>query len=186
MFLDKAFTQNVLENNLQGRKILHIATHAKFEPTAPKNSFFLLGNGDPYSIFQVQSLRHLRNIHLVVLSACETARGGEDHNGIEVAGISSYFLRDKAKAVIASLWQVNDASTSALMQHFYDQIAKGTKTKAEALQWVQNAMIRQDAAVIEAYNRSFSIVPRDSKANPNTRLSHPYYWAPFILIGNGL
>ena len=113
-FLNQAFDLSALENNVQGRQIVHIATHGEFLPARPRDSYLLLGTGKKYPIPEIQSLRQLRGVHLVVLSACETARSGEDHKGIEVAGMSSYFLRDKAEAVIASLWKVNDASTKCI------------------------------------------------------------------------
>jgi CHAT domain-containing protein len=62
------------------------------------------------------------------------------------------------------LWNVNDASTSELMKRFYQNLAKGTMTKSEALHQAQLSMIKNTS-------------PQN--------YSHPYYWAPFVLIGNG-
>ena len=111
-------------------------------------------------------------MHLVVLSACETAVGKKGQDGVEINSISYKFLSRGTKAVIASLWQVNDESTSLLMQNFYGNLAKSTTqkhvTKAEALHQAQLSLL-------------------SSGKNPQQNdLSHPYYWAPFILIGNGL
>ena len=98
----------------------------------------------PYRIPDIQNLRDLKDIHLVVLSACETGLGGPDGLGLEVMGMSYFFMGDqsKAKAVMASLWQVNDASTSQLMQQFYQNLATGTMSKAEALRQAQLSMIQ--------------------------------------------
>jgi CHAT domain-containing protein len=193
-FLNQAFTLDALRNNVRDRKILHIATHGAFVSENPKESYLLLGNGDKYPIYQIQFLRNLRDVHLVVLSACETALGGPDANGTEIAGISSYFLRDKAKAVMASLWLVNDASTSLLMQQFYKNLStdKQPITKAQALRQAQLSLLTKQVTAQDAPQRADADVALEAK--PGTQLptrstpdfSHPYYWAPFILIGNSL
>jgi CHAT domain-containing protein len=195
-FLNQAFTLEALQNNLRDRKVLHIATHGVFVPKNPKESYLLLGNGDKYPIYQIQFLRNLRNVHLVVLSACETALGGPDANGTEIPGISSYFLRDKAKAVMASLWSVNDDSTRLLMQNFYGDLAKGTTTtpitKAQALRQAQLSLLRGNSSTTNNPDQRSSLGPEPRTDSPTASnstspgFSHPYYWAPFILIGNAL
>jgi CHAT domain-containing protein len=77
-----------------------------------------------------------------VLSACQTASGESASNGIEIQGMSAAFVRDRAKAVIASLWNVDDASTSLLMQQFYQNLATGKMTKAEALRQAQLSLLQ--------------------------------------------
>lgn len=134
-FLNQTFDRNAF-NNLIDYRILHIATHGKFVPGQPEDSFLVLGNGDPLHIPEIKSMTDLNAIHLVVLSACETAKGGEDKEGLEVSGISYYFITSGAKAVIASLWLVNDASTALMMQRFYQNLPKGL-SKTEALRQVQ-------------------------------------------------
>ena len=185
--LNQAFDLTSLRDNLQGQNILHIATHGSFEPGNPANSFILSGTGDKLTIDKLKTLsNYMRDIHLVVLSACQTAVGGPDESGIEVPGISFYFLQNKAKAVLASLWLVNDASTALMMQQFYTHLATG-KTKAQALQQVQQDFLLgklklKDAEAIDRAGGRRQIkgqLPADSFA-------HPYYWAPFILIGNSL
>jgi CHAT domain-containing protein len=190
-YLNQAFDRNALENNLRGQKILHIATHGEFKPSNPRDSYFLLGTGAPYAIPDIQTLRELKDVHLVVLSACETGLGGEDGLGLEVAGISSFFLgdRDRAKAVMASLWLVNDASTALLMQQFYKQLATGKITKAEALRQAQLELLQGKVLAKDASKRSDIDVQGEERSlgnKPSANFSHPYYWAPFILIGNGL
>lgn len=190
-FLNHAFDLGTLRNNLQGRKILHIATHADFVRGRPEDSYLLLGTGEKLTIPQIETLKDLSNVHLVVLSACETALGGPDQDGVEIAGISYYFLNRGAKAVIASLWLVNDYSTSLLMQNFYRNLANDTGktplTKTEALRQAQLNMLHGNTSTIENVAQS----PRLGSQLPATpsigmKFSHPYYWAPFILIGNGL
>ena len=188
-YLDQTFTKAALEDNLRGHRILHIATHGEFKPSNPRDSYFLLGTGEHYPIPDIRSLRQLNNIHLVVLSACETALGGEDGLGLEVTGMSSYFMgdRDRAKAVLASLWQVNDASTSQLMQKFYANLATGNLSKAEALRRSQLSLMGKNTTISGDLRGSIKFPNSDgSKTAIDRNLSHPYYWAPFILIGNGL
>ncbi len=192
-FLDESFNFRALRDNLAGNKVLHIATHGKFEAGRPEDSFLLLGTGDRFSVEQIQKLQnYMADIHLVVLSACETALGGPNHNGIEMSGISYYFLSNGAKAVMASLWLVNDGSTSLLMQQFYKNLASGTMTKAEALQQAQLSLRQGKVTAKDAPQRRNGDVTLELKPGaqlPRSRttdFSHPYYWAPFILFGNSL
>nr|WP_322711478.1 CHAT domain-containing protein [Nostoc sp. ChiSLP03a]MDZ8212704.1 CHAT domain-containing protein [Nostoc sp. ChiSLP03a] len=189
--LNEAFDFRALRDHLAGNKILHIATHGKFEAGRPENSFLLSGTGEKLRIENIQNLQnYMKDTHLVVLSACETALGGVDTDGIEMSGISFYFLSNGAKAVIASLWLVNDASTSQLMQQFYQNLSTGKMTKTEALRQAQIAMItgKNLSSDIQDQRSSVKFTPGTSgqSASISRNLSHPYYWAPFILIGNGL
>jgi CHAT domain-containing protein/tetratricopeptide (TPR) repeat protein len=197
-FLNDRFTADTLRQNLRNYRVLHIATHGKFVPVNPDQSFLLLGDGNQLEIPKIRTLQNLRNIDLVVLSACETALGGADRDGVEIAGLSSYFLRKgAAKAVMASLWLVNDASTSLSMWQFYKNLATGELTKAEALQKVQLSFLRGEVTAKDAPGRSNDakdssgrsdvMVTSSSTRSPRpANFSHPYYWAPFILIGNSL
>jgi CHAT domain-containing protein len=93
---------------------------------------------------------------------------------------------------MASLWLVNDPATSQLMQQFYGQLSAG-KTKAEALQRAQLSLLGNTKILAENRQRTGDggFIQLDAKtglpiSNSSGNLSHPYYWAPFILIGNGL
>ncbi|MBW4582028.1 MAG: CHAT domain-containing protein [Tildeniella nuda ZEHNDER 1965/U140] len=185
--LNAAFNFPALRRYLGRYQIIHIATHGKFEPTNPEKSFLVLGDGNPLAIPRIRTLQNLRNVYLVVLSACETALGGADQDGVEIAGISSYFLqKGRAKAVMASLWNVNDASTSRLMQQFYKNLATGKMTKAEALRQAQLSLMNGKMTTKDAPARSDIIVTETRAGKKPGNFSHPYYWAPFILIGNSL
>ncbi len=171
-FLNQSFDFRTLRDHLLGHKILHIATHAQFVPGRPEDSFLLLGSGAKLTIPEIQTLQDLNDVQLVVLSACSTALGGPDQDGIEISGISSYFLNAGAKAVMASLWTVDDASTSQLMKTFYNQLATESsnhRTKSEALRQAQLSLL----------------LKRSSGEPSNADFTHPYFWAPFVLIGNG-
>jgi CHAT domain-containing protein/Tfp pilus assembly protein PilF len=186
-FLNDKFTLNTLngdnQKNLRDRKILHIATHGEFLPTDPRSSYLLLGNGARFPIYQIQDLDALRNTHLVVLSACKTGVSGKDANGIEVGGIYSYFLRDRAKAVLASLWNVDDASTSLLMQNFYQNLATGM-SKPAALRQAQLNLLTQKITPKTASERSGGVRLLRSPGSTASDFAHPYFWAPFTLTGN--
>ena len=93
-------------------------------------------------------------------------------------------------SAVASLWQVSDGGTQILMQAFYDALQQGM-SKSEALQAAQQAMITSDFSAVGGDRGGLSVVFNDGASagrspNTNASLTHPYYWAPFILIGNGL
>ncbi|HYX16657.1 MAG TPA: tetratricopeptide repeat protein [Nostoc sp.] len=185
-FLNENFTFSSLRDNLTGNKILHLATHGKFESGRPENSYLLSGSGDKLTVDKIQTLgNYMADTHLVVLSACETALGGENADGLEMSGMSFYFLTNGAKSVIASLWLVNDASTSQLMQQFYQNLSTGQMTKTEALRQAQLTMLKSNSQGSDSNRSSVNYKLGQSEQSISRNLSHPYYWAPFILIGNG-
>ncbi|WP_375492916.1 CHAT domain-containing protein [uncultured Nostoc sp.] len=185
-FLNENFTFSSLRDNLTGNKILHLATHGKFESGRPENSYLLSGSGEPLTVDKIQTLgNYMSDTHLVVLSACETALGGVDADGLEMSGMSFYFLTNGAKSVIASLWLVNDASTSQLMQQFYQNLSTGQMTKTEALRQAQLAMLKSNSQGSDSNRSSVNYKLGHGEQSISRNLSHPYYWAPFILIGNG-
>ena len=131
----------------------------------------------------------------MVLSACETALGDTGQDGTEIAGLSYYFLSGGAKAVMASLWEVNDQSTRLLMEQFYSNLAKSTTdspiTKAQALRQAQLSLIQGERTTAANAGSRTSLEARPCPGAQTTAsavpgFTHPYYWAPFILIGNGL
>jgi CHAT domain-containing protein len=146
----------------------------------------VLGDGNSFKIPDIQELDGLPGVHLVVLSACETALGDRrEQDGIEIAGISNAFLQRGAKSVIASLWQVNDPSTSMWMQRFYQNLSHGNLTKSQAMQQVQLDFLKSKVTLKELQSFRAS-GGRYVQGGGQLDLTHPYYWAPFILIGNGL
>jgi CHAT domain-containing protein/Flp pilus assembly protein TadD len=189
ILLDRDFTRSNLSNNLNNRNILHIATHGKFDPTNPKGSFLVLGNGDKLPIADISTLDYSK-LDLVVLSACQTALGNPDQDGTEIPGISSHFLNNGAASVMASLWSVDDSSTALMMQSFYRNLSQN-KPKNEALRQAQLDLLKLDTA--QATQSAIGSLPRFTFEGPTTPAkkidrapgySHPYYWAPFILMGN--
>jgi len=182
--LNTEFTFESLRDSLQDQQILHIATHGQFVPCQPEDSFLLLGDGARLPIPDIRILGdYLEEVHLVVLSACETGLGGAQADGLEIAGMSYYFLDHGVAAIMASLWAVSDSSTSLLMQRFYEHLASGQYSKAAALRQAQLSFVTSPETISATDPRNFGQRQTEATAPP---LSHPYYWAPFILIGNGL
>jgi CHAT domain-containing protein len=109
-------------------------------------------------------------------------------NGEEILGFGYLMQLAGADAAIASLWAVNDGGTQMLMDAFYAALSNG-HTKAEALRRAQIALITSDASVLEGErgNATISVISTETgQPISSNQLDHPYYWAPFILIGNGL
>ena len=166
--LDETFIQDKLQKHLVTAKytIVHLATHGEFN-SDPEKTFIVAWN----HLIKIKDLdRLLRSgvtnqpisIELLVLSACKTATG-DSRATLGLAGVA---VRAGARSTLASLWSVNDESTSELMGEFYRHLvhANGKKniSKAEALQQAQLALLN------------------------NKKWERPYYWAPFVLVGNWL
>jgi CHAT domain-containing protein/Tfp pilus assembly protein PilF len=184
---NQAFSpETVLDMN--DYRIVHLATHATFVPTSPDDSFILFGNGKPVTLRDIKLWR-LDNVDLVVLSACETGLGDELGDGREILGLGFQIQRTGARAALASLWQVSDGGTQMLMDAFYAALNQGM-TKAEALRQAQIALITGDLTAVGGIRGEARInvvsTATGLPANVSNNLDHPYYWAPFILIGNGL
>ncbi|MEA5495965.1 CHAT domain-containing protein [Limnoraphis robusta] len=132
----------------------------------------------------------LSNVDLVVLSACETGLGGFDNNGEQILGLGYQFQNQGARAVLASLWKVSDGGTQVLMNVFYNALQQGY-SKTEALQIAQQSLITKNTStVVSQRSPDGTVVFVSSEielpANIRNHLDHPYYWASFVLIGNGL
>ncbi|MEG4005452.1 tetratricopeptide repeat protein [Microcoleus sp. Pol11C1] len=185
--IDREFNRATMIPRLPDYTIIHLATHAMFVTGQPEDSFILLGDGDTITMPDIQNL-NLLNVDLVVLSACQTGIGGQLGNGEEILGFGYQIQETGAKAAIASLWKVDDGGTQALMIAFYTALQSGNTKKAEALQKAQIALITGDDSVLGRATNLSILARSRSNLRPSvaSRLSHPYYWAPFILIGNGL
>jgi CHAT domain-containing protein len=185
--IDTAFTPQVTIPKMDDYTIVHLATHAAFVVGTPDDSFILFGNGDRITLRDMQTWS-LKNVDLVVLSACETGLGGKLGNGEEILGLGYQMQRAGARAAIASLWSVDDGGTQALMNGFYSALQSDKMTKAEALRQAQIALITGNYTALGDGRGVIVVKPILDSLPPKVSagLSHPYYWAPFILIGNGL
>jgi CHAT domain-containing protein len=187
-FFNKDFSRDNVEPHLGKQSIVHLATHAEFVSKSPHESFILFGSGERVTLADINKWK-LPDVDLVVLSACQTATSGG--TGEEILGFGYQIQRTGAEAAIASLWSVNDGGTQALMNAFYAILKKGNITKAEALRQAQIALITKDLSAVglprgnEAWIEVVS-TRTGLPAQVSNNLNHPYYWAPFILIGNGL
>ncbi|MFB2835227.1 CHAT domain-containing protein [Floridanema evergladense] len=186
--IDRDFTPPSTIPKLNEYNIIHLATHAAFVIGQPQDSFILFGDGSRVTLRDVETWS-LPNVELVVLSACETGIGGQLGNGEEILGFGYQMQLTGAKATIASLWSVSDGGTQVLMDTFYTELRKGNISKAEALRRAQIALINSKTSLTTAQRgRIVTAQPTRSSlaATVSDRLNHPYYWAAFVLIGNGL
>jgi CHAT domain-containing protein len=152
--------------------IVHIASHAQFG-IIPEDTFIVTGKNQKLTISQLEnSLRNLNSksdsVELLTLSACETAVG-DDRSTLGLAGVA---LQVGVKSAIASLWGVNDQSTSELVQIFYTNYRNTGMSIAQALQKAQIRMINAKK------------LPPSEGINP--MYDNPAFWSPMIVIGNWL
>jgi len=149
-------------------RLLHFATHGVFDPASPMHSGILLTGGDGEDGFlEAREIMDLEwPVELVVLSACDTARG-QVHPGEGVWGLSWALFVAGSPSNLLTLWPVADESTADVMVAFYRSLrgnggqARSTVSKAEALRQAQLTLKRGQL------------------------YSNAYFWAPFVLIGDG-
>ena len=186
VMLNEGFTKDSLRTALRQKyPLVHIASHFMFQPGNDGDSFLLLGGDDELTNkLTVAEIKRLsfEGVELLTLSACETAMGGERASGAEVESFGVLAQRQGAGAVMATLWPVADASTPLLMREFYRlrEAAPGT-TKAEALRQAQLALL---SGRIKPEHAEEQLRGIGGTWGTTTSFSHPFYWAPFILIGN--
>lgn len=163
IYLDEAFTATQLKEVSQRKfPLMHVASHFRFSPGTEVNSFLLLGDGQRLTIGDIRTQNYrFDNVDLLTLSACDTGLGGgRDEQGKEIEGFGVIAQQQGAKSVLATLWQVSDQSTAMLMADLYGRRQSDKLTKVEALRQSQISM------------------------HANLKYSHPFYWAPFVLMGN--
>ena len=187
--MDEDFTAEVMFSALRQKyPLVHIASHFQFRPGNETDSFLLLGDGSHLTLDRIKNLPKIfGGVELLTLSACDTETGGAGADGKEVEGFGVLAQRQGAKAVLASLWPVSDASTQRLMQEFYRlRQAKAGTLKAEALRQSQLALLRGESGLNnpERGARLDAEAVASQQSPVKLKFSHPYYWSPFILIGN--
>ncbi len=161
VYLGPDATEDKAKTELAGFNILHFATHGKMKGNI-KESYILLapsadGKEDGKLFLKEIWGLPLLGYQLVTLSACETAMGKEASGDVMVS-LETAFLRAGTPTILASLWAVDDQATGILMKTFYDNVTK--QGKAEALRTAQAALLS------------------------DPRYAYPYYWAPFIVVGD--
>jgi CHAT domain-containing protein/Tfp pilus assembly protein PilF len=160
-------TESQFKNLAGDFRVLHLATHGLFNRINPlMSSLELEADGENDGLLQVHEVLGLRlDADLVTLSACETALGSgyfaEVPAGDEFVGMTRAFLTAGSDSVLATLWEVEDRASVALMKRFYKRMkdAGDTANAADALAGAQ----------------------QDLRSDKD--LAHPYYWAPYIVVG---
>ncbi|EDX73893.1 tetratricopeptide repeat domain protein [Coleofasciculus chthonoplastes PCC 7420] len=164
VLLNQQFTSAAMQKEISAASfpVVHLATHGQFSSDAEDT--FILAWDDRVNVkqlgevLQAREERERQPIELLVLSACQTA-AGDQRAALGIAGVA---VRSGARSTLATLWSVDDQSTAMLMVKFYQELAQADVTKAEALRQAQVALLQQ------------------------SRFRHPYYWTPFVLLGNWL
>jgi CHAT domain-containing protein/Tfp pilus assembly protein PilF len=196
--LDRDFTRKALEAGREaGYAVVHIASHFVFRPGNATDSFLLLGDGSHLTVEDIRSEGEplFTGAELLTLSACETAMGGERGDGREVEGLGVEAQNQGAQAVLATLWPVEDESTAELMAGFYRQRQEQGLSKAEALREAQLALLEGRPGATVATQGRRGAIPAEGGVlaragaprfafDPARPYAHPYFWAPFILMGN--
>lgn len=162
----EASRETLLGRDLSQFRILHLAAHGFADDRHPELSHLVLSLYDPkgrpvngfVQLYDIYSMR-LR-ADLVVLSACETGLGREIL-GEGLVGLTRGFFHAGASQVMASLWNITDASTAALMEQFYENLLTRSMSTPRALQQAQISL---------------------RKKRP---YSHPSFWAAFVVQGDG-
>ncbi len=176
--------------------IIHFATHAELDENDPLSSAVLLTkDGKEDGRLEVREIFGMDlKASLVVLSACETGLG-KLSSGDELVGLTRAFIYAGTPSVVASLWNVEDSSTAALMASFYKNLK--TMSKVEALRQAQLNLIRGNINSDLLARRGIGgvgklgetpavkTVAESGDAPMSVSTSHPYFWAPFILVGDG-
>lgn len=176
--------------------ILHFATHAELNVEDPLSSALLLASDQTedgrLTVKEIFSMELAAD--LVVLSGCETGLGRLSR-GDEIAGLTRAFIYAGTPSVVASLWNVEDRSTAALMGRFYRNLK--TMSKADALRQAQLWLMRGGGGRSAVAMRGIGGVTHlgaaqlDTAQNGNVKAfssaatTHPYFWASFVLVGDG-
>ena len=158
---NRKFTEINLDKEIKSDSfsVVHLATHGEFS-SDPEKTFIvtwdrLLKAKDFDNLLRNTGISKRSAIELLVLSACQTAQG-DKRAALGLAGIA---VRAGARSTLATLWSIDDQSTTELMIQFYQELKTGV-SKAEALQRAQLSMLKHER--------------------------RPYFWAPYILVGNWL
>lgn len=172
---DRATVDRVRSTDLSRYRVLHFAAHAILGDQVKRLSQPALVLSQPErgriedGLLQFSDILELKlNADLVVLSACETGLG-RLREGEGIVGLTRAFLYAGASSTVVSLWKVQDQSTSFFMERFYQNLKQGLN-KAEALRQAKLDVIRSSVNLKATGMRQ--------------ALASPFYWAPFILVGD--
>ncbi|MEB3359427.1 MAG: CHAT domain-containing protein [Synechococcales bacterium] len=171
--LNQAFTMANLESQLSrtNYSILHFATHGVFSSNPARTYIALtdtaLFSEDLDALVRANDLGG-SNIQMIVFSACQTA-AGDDRATLGLAGLT---VRAGARSALATLWDVNDEATAVLMGRFYEELVSHPSiSRSEALRRAQVSFLRTEE------NLDFENF---------LDWPSPFYWSPFVIVGNWL
>ncbi|UKO96573.1 CHAT domain-containing protein [Nostoc sp. UHCC 0870] len=164
LLLNENFTDTNLKQAIDSTpfSVLHLATHGQF--SSQSDETFILSWNEKINVKQLGEFLQARNesqstpLELMVLSACQTAKG--DNRAI--LGLAGVAVRSGARSTLATLWSVKDESTAKFMVEFYNHLRQPGISKAEALRQTQISFLQ------------------------NADFQHPFYWSAFVLVGNWL
>jgi CHAT domain-containing protein/tetratricopeptide (TPR) repeat protein len=191
VYIRKEATEEKSKTLSVNHDILHFATHAELNEDDPLSSAVLLAKGGKEDgRLEVREIFRMDlKANLVVLSGCDTALG-KLSTGDELVGLTRAFIYAGTPSVVASLWSVDDSSTAHLMASFYRNLK--TMSKVEALRQAQLELIRGEGRSTMLARRGVGgigklgeSVKSESQDRISISTSHPYFWAPFILVGDG-
>ena len=193
IYLQKEATEERAKSLSPQNDIIHFASHAELNEDDPLASAILLAKSDKEDgRLEVREIFGMDlKASLVVLSACETGLG-KLSSGDELVGLTRAFIYAGTPSVVASLWNVEDSSTAQLMASFYKNLK--TMTKVEALRQAQLNLIRGNVNSDLLARRGIGGVGKlgevpaaksPSQNSVSISTSHPFFWAPFILVGEG-
>ncbi len=162
LLLNETFTSESLRQSIQALPfpVVHIATHGQFSSKAAET--YIVAWDQKVNIESLNGILRSRErsdadpLELLILSACQTANS-DKRSALGLAGIA---VRAGARSTIGSLWQISDEATSILMSALYTKLTDRNLSRAEALRSAQLTLLKEG------------------------EFNHPYYWSPFILLGN--
>jgi len=162
LLLNETFTRENLQSSIQALPfpVVHIATHGQFSSKAADT--YIVAWDQKVNIKSLNEILRSRErsdadpLELLILSACQTANG-DKRSALGLAGIA---VRAGARSTIGSLWQISDEATSILMSSLYNKLTDRNLSRAESLRSAQLTLLKEG------------------------KFMHPYYWSPFILLGN--
>jgi CHAT domain-containing protein/tetratricopeptide (TPR) repeat protein len=186
--LDDAFTEAALREVLAGSAgIVHIASHFVFLPARDLDSWLLLGDGEHLTVERLLSSSFpFAGVDLLALSACETGMAARSKaQGREIETLPAMLRARGARAVLATLWPVDDASTATLMRAFYRAWHIDKLTRSEALRQAQLALLEDPARASQARgiaDDEDEAAAAEGIASSTSSPPHPFHWAPFLLM----
>ena len=168
VLLNEKFTTKAIESAVESvsAPVVHLATHGQFSSKAEET--YIVTHDGKVNVNEFNSLLKTREtnqrgvIELLVLSACSTA-AGDKQAALGIAGVA---VQSGARSTLASLWVVDDEATALIMGEFYKQLKQ-----------------EPNITKIEAFKRAQLTLLTDPRYK---QYQHPYYWSPYVLVGNWL